>query len=142
MPQRTGPVYKETGSFGKCRRLRRVGPSTRETDRCQRRCREIRAIRGTETHISAAVTQQQANTINEILDTTRLAELTVDTTSIAADSTIILDQIAELSRKSVGSAAIVNEITSTQHNRCVHRHRKGRHVTFDAADPIRRPGSR
>lgn len=52
---------------------------------------------GLKPHISAIVTQQHADTIDQIVDAARLAELTSDNApAAAADSTIILDEIADL----------------------------------------------
>lgn len=50
---------------------------------------------GLKPHISAIVTQQKADTVDEILDAARLAELTAAPPS-TSDNMIILDQIAQL----------------------------------------------
>lgn len=49
---------------------------------------------GLKPHISAVVAQQKANTVDEILDAARLAELTA--TPPSSSDTIILDQLAKL----------------------------------------------
>ena len=46
--------------------------------------------------ISTYITQQRANTVDEMLEAARLAELTSATASSASDSTVIMDQIAQL----------------------------------------------
>jgi hypothetical protein len=52
---------------------------------------------GLKPHISAIVTQQRADTVEQIVEAARLAELTSDNTpAAAADNTIILDEIADL----------------------------------------------